>query len=575
MDKITKSLLKDFLHSQEMKEGEETKDFELFCNYSVVSNEYSKTFDAQLVTVGKGLDTGIDGIAIIVNGHLVEDKDEISPLSEMNGYLEVTFLFIQSKTTSSFDTHDMHNFHVGIEDFFSQTPLLPRNEFIKKYAEIADCLFEKASLFRENPTCKIFYITTGIANPKDPNINATIKILTDSLKKKNLFENIKYNLIGANELGKIYRKTKNPTSATFTFLNKISLPEIQKVDQSFFGVIPFSEFKKILIDNNGNIQNLFDDNIRDFQGVKNVVNDSINLTLNSDHPDLFSVLNNGITIVANTITVSGNKFTITDYQIVNGCQTSNILYKNKNIKDIDDINIPLKIIATTDEDVKSKITVSTNNQTAVKKEQLTAMSDFQKNLQHFYNAISGDGKLFYERRAKEYNSNNNIIKRKIITIPNQIKSFSAMFNQNPHLVTTYLGKLIEKIGDPGSKIFEQDHQFIPYYMAGLALYRLDSLFNNGTIDNRYKKVRFYLLMLVPLIATKLDFPPLNSLKKCDKFCNPIIQKLNNIETCSTIFKTAKKIIDSSDVDVNDKEQLKARTMTDKILQTYKKSPYKV
>lgn len=140
------------------------------------------------------------------------------------------------------------------------------------------------------------------------------------------------------------------------------------------------------------------------------------------------------------------------------------------------------------------------------------MSDFQKNLQHYYASINGEGKLFYERRAKEYNSDRNVVKRKVITIANQIKSFSAMFSENPHMVTTYLGTLVKTMGSPGSRLFEEDHQFSPYYMAGLAFYRLDSLFNNGTIDKKYKKVRFYILMLFPKIASNEKFPPLNSRK---------------------------------------------------------------
>ena len=89
MDRITKKLLQDFLKAQEMEPSDEANDFELFCNYSILSNEYNKTFDAKTITVGAGADTGIDGLAIIVNGHLVEDTDEVDNLLESNGFLDV------------------------------------------------------------------------------------------------------------------------------------------------------------------------------------------------------------------------------------------------------------------------------------------------------------------------------------------------------------------------------------------------------------------------------------------------------------------------------------------------------
>lgn len=567
MDRITKKLLQDFLKAQEMEPGDEANDFELFCNYSILSNEYNKTFDAKTITVGSGADTGIDGLAIIVNGHLVEDTDEVDNLLESNGFLDVTYLFIQTKTSSSFDTKEMHGFYFGVSDFFSEDPKLARNDDIKKFSELSEYILDNASDFKDNPICKTFYITTGVVN-EDQNISAVVSSSKAELESYNLFEKVEANVIGANDLGKLYRKTKNPITSKFNFANKVTLPEIEGIDQSFYGVLPFSELRKLLIDDNGNLQSIFDDNVRDFQGVANLVNSNINETLNNGAPELFSVLNNGVTIVADSIKTSANSMTVSDYQIVNGCQTSNVLYENRNNDGIDEINIPLRLIVTSNEDIKSQITVSTNNQTAIKKEQLAAMSDFQKNLQHYYASINGEGKLYYERRAKEYNTDRNIIKRKIITIANQIKTFSSMFSKNPHMVTTYLGTLVKTMGNPGSKLFEADHQFSPYYMSGLAFYRLDSLFSSGVIDKKYKKIRFYLLMLVPLIASEDDLPPLNSQKKSERYCNPIITKLNNEEKFTELFLIAIAIVDRSGADVEDKQALKSRGMTDLILNAY-------
>jgi hypothetical protein len=92
MDRITKQLLADFLKAQEIIATNESDDFETFCNYTILSNEYNKTFDVNSITTGSGSDTGIDGIAVIVNGNLVEDTDEIDDLLESNGFLDVTSL---------------------------------------------------------------------------------------------------------------------------------------------------------------------------------------------------------------------------------------------------------------------------------------------------------------------------------------------------------------------------------------------------------------------------------------------------------------------------------------------------
>lgn len=302
MDRITKSLLQDFLKTQEIKEKDESTNFEKFVNYSILNNEYNKSFDLDSITIGSGNDTGIDGLAIIVNGHLVEDTNEVDDLLAQNGYLEVRYLFIQSKTSSSIDTSEMHTFYSGVFDFFSEEPQLKRNDDIIKLSNISNHIVDLASEFKQNPTCKLFFVTTSTSIQDDQNIEACKKMHQKHLEELNLFENLEFHIHGANDLGKLYRKTKTPLSCTIHFPNKITLPETIGIDESYYGFLSFSEFKKLIVDQNGNMQNVFEDNVRDFQGL-NPVNQKIVETLNSNNPHLFSVLNNGVTIVANEIRV--------------------------------------------------------------------------------------------------------------------------------------------------------------------------------------------------------------------------------------------------------------------------------
>lgn len=570
MDRITKTLLQDFLKTQEIISDDESKNFEKFVNYSILCNEYNKNFDVDAISIGSGNDTGIDGLAIIVNGHLIEEINEIDDLLQQNGYLDVKYIFIQSKTSSSIDTSEMLQFYNGVFDFFSEEHKLVRNDDIQRISKISDYIFTLASEFKQNPSCKIFYITTSTTVVEDTNIEACIAVNKQHLDQLNLFENIEFIIYGANDLGKLYRKTKTPLSCTIQFPNKITLPETIGIDESYYGFLQFSEFKKLIIDQNDNIQNVFEDNVRDFQGL-NAVNIKIEETLKSDNPHLFSVLNNGVTIVANEIKISGDKCTLFDFQIVNGCQTSNILYQNRGLDAINNINIPIKLIVTTDDEIKSKITVSTNSQTAVKKEQLSAMTDFQKNLEHYYNSMEGDGRLYYERRANQYNNDSSVVKKRVISVSNQIKSFSSIFRQDPHLVTTYFGQIAKEIGNKKSKLFENDHQFAAYYLAGLIFYKLDTLFSSNEIDKKFKKVKFYIIMLFPLLASKENFPPLNSHNKVEKYCNPIIKILLNDSLCKDVFKKSIHIIEQSGAKIEDKEALKSKKMTEQILMEFKKS----
>ena len=109
-------------------------------------------------------------------------------------------------------------------------------------------------------------------------------------------------------------------------------------------------------------RSLFYDNVRDFQDF-NVVNEQIRETLEYGVfavPSRFS--NNGVTIVTRQLTTTGNKFVMEDYQIVNGCQTSHVLYRERE-HITDDVHVPVKVIATTDDDLTNAVIRATDSQT--------------------------------------------------------------------------------------------------------------------------------------------------------------------------------------------------------------------
>jgi hypothetical protein len=559
MDRITESLIQELLTNLEIPSKGESKDFEKLVNYTVLSHEYNKTFEVDDTTVGDGNDTGLDGIAIIVNGQLIDTTDEIDDLLDKNNFLEVEYIFIQSKTSPNFDSGDINTFIFGVQDFFSLTPKLVRNEDITRFAEISNYLFKKAPKFRENPSLKLFYVTTGKWT-NDVNLRAVIDSGITSLEQSNLFDAIEFTPFGARELSTAYRKTKESVSTTITFNNRITIPKINGVSQAYIGLIPFSEFLKIVADDDDILLNVFEDNVRDFQGDNNDVNGGIAATLNSEDSEIFSVLNNGVTIVASNISPTGDQFTIFDYQIVNGCQTSNVLYNNRKSATISKVNVPVKLIATMDDEVKTRITLATNNQTPIKKEQLAALTQFQRSLEQYYNSFTGDAKIYYERRAKQYNSDGSVLKSRIITLPYQIKSFAAMFLDEPHNVTSYYGSIVRRLNEGKASIFGNDHSFSPYYTSSFCFYKLEMFFKKGSIDSSYKKVRFHIIMLFRIINSIDQLPPFNS-KKMDKYCEHLLEVLYDDSKSIKAFKKCIEIIDNSGFDKSDKTNLKSVSKT--------------
>lgn len=570
MDRITKSLMSELMVNLDLKPIDESKDFEKFVNYTILSIEHHKTFTVEDITVGAGNDTGIDGIAIIVNGQLILDIEEIVDIigNTISSNLEVDYIFIQSKTSSNFKSSDIGTFLFGIQDFFSDDYKLPRNEGLEKYVEISNYIFDNAAKFKRNPNLKMYYVTTGVWNNKDENLNARIEHGESALAQTNLFNKIKFIPLGAQEISGLYRKTKESISTTFQFSNRITIPDINGVTEAYIGLLPYSEFLKIVSDDEQNLLNVFEDNVRDFQGENNDVNSGIAATIISDDSEIFSVLNNGVTIVAKNVSLTGNQFTILDYQIVNGCQTSNVLYNNRDDDNIQKVNVPVKLIATTDDDIKTRITLATNNQTPIKKEQLASLTKFQRHLEDYFNSFTGDSRLYYERRSKQYNSDSSVLKTRIITVPYQIKSFVAMFLEEPHNVTSFFGSIVKRINDGKIKVFSNEHSFFPYYLSAYAYYKLDCFFRKGQIDSSYKKVKFHILMLFRVVNEPYSLPQHLNNKRIENYCQYLLDILVDNDKALEAFNKCLKVIDESGFDKQDKQDVKLVSKTKLLLEYY-------
>ena len=272
---------------------------------------------------------------------------------------------------------------------------------------------------------------------------------------------VELNPIDADRLQAIYRDTQQRVSTEFQFPSRTVLPEMEHVTEAYLGVLPAPEYLRLVVDDSDQLRrSLFYDNVRDFQDF-NVVNQQIKETLESDSKQIFALLNNGVTIVARRLTTTGNKFVMEDYQVVNGCQTSHVLYRERDNL-TEDVHVPVKVIVTTDDDLTNAVIRATNSQTPIGAEDLQALSEFQKKLEAFYAAFPNDQILYYERRSKQYDGVPGIEKVRIVTRGAQIRSFASMFLDEPHRAGRYFSTLLKEIGE---RIFAADHRLEMYYVA--------------------------------------------------------------------------------------------------------------
>ncbi|MFT8781441.1 AIPR family protein [Acetobacter orientalis] len=507
MDSVTQALVKDFVESQSLTELHPDKQFEHFAAYSVISAHYTEEFDTSDVVVGDGQDLNVDAFAVKVNGRLATDTDYIDDILEMNGYLDAEFIIVQAKSSSNFDGAAIITLGDNlVNEIFSETQKLPVNDDVKKLIKIKETLLQNASKLKSNPVCRIYYVCTGNWT-NDQYLVEAIKRKRQELLDTNLFSDVIFEPLGARQIQALYRATKTSISREVKFEKLVTLPTINGVSASYLGVLPATEFLKLLSDSDGDIlKSVFVDNVRDFQG-DNPVNADIAKTITDGLFDQFVIRNNGITIVARDIRVVSNKYMLEDYQIVNGCQTSNVLFANKDLIN-EDLFVPIKLIHTVSDDVAQSIIKSTNKQTNVEENDLLALTQFQRDLEDFYQGVTGDTKLFYERRAKQYASDETVEKSRIVTIGNQLKCYASMFLDSPNQASRYQGTLLKTVKE---RVFQPSHKPESYFLAALTGYRFEIALRKFSTEERdIRPFKYFLLYAFRLRFENEEFPGANN-----------------------------------------------------------------
>lgn len=242
---------------------------------------------------------------------------------------------------------------------------------------------------------------------------------------------------------------------------------------------------------------LFFDNIRDFQG-DTPVNKSIAETLLSENSIEFPLRNNGVTIVTRKLQRVGPQFTLEDFQIVNGCQTSHVIAANSS-KDSKAVMIPIKIIATEDEEITKQIIIASNQQNTVDQESFWALDPIHKAIEIYFESKEGDRRLYYERRPGQFNTMAGVEKVRIVTKDILLKMYASIFLEQPNQVGRYYKDLTPMIG---KDIFSPDHQVHSYYTAAYIGYRLEFMFRNRRLDTSWKAFRFQIAMAARLILQR-------------------------------------------------------------------------
>lgn len=530
MHRIVKTHLKKFLENKGIEESNISKQFEFFVNYCIVSRFFSGKFDVSDITTSDE-DAGIDGIAIIADGELITTVEEIEALFKTHRKsIEIDIIFIQSKTSDSFEKKEIINFGEGVFDFSSEDSEFPQDDTLKESAEIFATIIENVDRVKHGkPNAHTYFVTTGVWSDKRELV-ASLKTTRKKIQGTGLFEQVNCHKIDRDELTKIWISIHQPVEAIVKVKGYVAYNAMKEVKESYIAIIPAKNYVESLLEaEDGKMRNgIFDENVRAYLGESNDVNYKIKQTLsNESFKEYFALLNNGITVVSPDVRVQSDSISLSNYQIVNGCQSSHVIYRNKHLLN-EHTMITAKVIEVENKEIVNKIVEATNNQSYVSNEKFLSLKSKSKSksVESYFNSWNNESEsdsiVYFERRENQY-AGMSISDTKIFDIRTVARAFASMFLEIPHTASSYPTQIFDQSGD---RLFEDSQNEITYYCATLALYKFTRLFNSKKLPGIYGKYRWHTIMLLKYAIHGNDKVPALNSKKIEKYCDKIIIELN-------------------------------------------------
>lgn len=578
MHRIVKAHLNTFVKEQSLENLEESKQFEIFSNFCILHKFYTGRFELNAVS-SEERDCGIDGIGFIIDGELVTTVEEATNIFKRNKKnMLVDIIFIQSKTSEKFDLGEILKFGNGVSTFLSDSPNLPQGEFILNSKELFNLIIDNVpKIASGKPNCHLFYVTTGRYN-QEIEIEGSFKNIQENISKSSLFNSVSVIPIDHDSLINLWLFTYASVEAKFEVKGYIPYPEISGITEAYIAIVPAKNFvNSVLCDQDGKLRNfIFQENVRDFLGEENPVNNMIKDTLRDEiGKKRFGILNNGITIISPDVRVQSDSIFIENFQIVNGCQTSNVLYENRETLS-DETMLTIKVVEADNSDVISDIVRATNSQTKVESISFLSLKPIIRKVEQYFEAVARDNdegvKLYFERRERQF-VGNGIPDNRIFDIKEASRAVASMFLERPDLATRYPTQMMDELHD---QLFNDQNKEVAFYAASLAIYRMKLLIKSQTIPSNFGKYKWHMLMCLKYVITGAKGPSLKE-AKIEKFCGKIINVCKELNDDNlNYFKKVENIIKQSEEASSDgeisKDRLKRQAYTNKLKRIIHRSP---
>lgn len=370
-------------------------------------------------------DGGIDAFYWLVDGRAASFR------TEPNGRVkELRVIALQSKHHSRFEEQPLKNIRETVVRLLSLPATKPSapERYSPRLSAISASLRE---FIDENLTSidkvivSVFYASRG--SDPSPGVLRQADELAEAISNLGSLYEGDVRLVGASDLVQMTRWT--PTT-TFSLRTPKWFALGDEKNASYVCLLRLGEYFRLVAEKDGTVrQDLLDENVRDHLGTV-TVNRAIRATLSEKQGPDFWWLNNGVTIIADSVTTAGEQLKLASPRIVNGLQTTHELvryFREEGQAEEDPRHVLARIVVIDDDEVRDRIIAATNQQSPVPAAQLWATRTIHRNLEDYFLSHG----YFYERRKNKYKNERRPISR-IFSIAQVGQALMATLVGRPH-----------------------------------------------------------------------------------------------------------------------------------------------
>jgi hypothetical protein len=390
MHRVVQSHLNGFKEEFSL-DYKESRLFEAFSAYCIAKQFTFENVDPETLTY-EGADPGIDSAYFIINDQIVttiSEAEKVFSTRKTDNFVKL--VFVQSKTSESWAKSEVDVFGAAVLDFVSEAPNHSYSEDLKEKQDIFNLIINNIGKVRSGrPDVECYYVTSA-AKLAASEIMAAINSFNNRLSDAGFFNSQRVIALDRDQLINFWISSRGSYEAQFRVIGSASFPKSAGIEESYAVTVSARDFvKSVLVDDRGSLRRtIFDENVRDFIAFEDssINSEMISSLTSSDSSSRFGILNNGITVISPDVRLQSNEMHITNYQIVNGCQTSNVLFEAKD-EIPENATLMVKIIETSDQSIVDEIVRSTNRQNKIEDHQFLATMESVKNIEKYFHVRS-------------------------------------------------------------------------------------------------------------------------------------------------------------------------------------------